>query len=98
MLRGNIHALNIVNMDYHDARRVHESLHFIDFCRSEPFIDEQGKHVPNSKHSYGSGWSPKLLSVFELRRYRKSSRDDIYRLADLILHLHQAKEVAPQAV
>lgn len=95
MLHGDVHARNIVFMDVHEPMRVHESLHFIDFGRSEPFIDEQGKHVPKSKHSYGSGWSPKLLSVFELKRSRKSRRDDMYRLGELILHLHQAREVVP---
>jgi hypothetical protein len=80
MIHGDIHAKNYA----FDGNVVtaHTTLYLLDFGRAEPFVNEEGQHIPEETVDYGSKWNMVLLSPWELEHKRKSRRDDLFRLAE----------------
>ena len=83
-VHGDIHHRNFV---YESNGSIPETLRMIDFGRVEPFITLQGEHVAESKGNYGLNWNARLLSTSELEGWRKTRKDDMYRIAELLLFL-----------
>lgn len=82
---GDIHSLNFVYDG--DVGRIPETLRLIDFGRVEPFITKEGTHIPKAKGEYPFIIPPKLLSDLELEGWIKTRRDDMFRIAEMILDL-----------
>ena len=88
---GDIHFHNFVYEG--DADRIPETLSLIDFGRVEPFITKEGTHIPKAKGEYPLIINPKLLSDLELEGWIKTRRDDMFRIAEMILDLGNYDEL-----
>ena len=84
-VHGDIHGDNFVYSGDNDAATIPESLALIDFGRTEVFIDRFGRHIPESKKEYANWLNLDILSPFELQGWYKTRRDDIFRLAEILL-------------
>ena len=83
LVHGDVHGGNFVLYKSDPAA----SLRIIDFGRSRPYIDANtGNHVPLTRLGE-NGWNPGLLSVGELEGWTVSRRDDLFRLAELLIYL-----------
>ena len=81
LVHGDVHGGNFVLYKSDPAA----SLRIIDFGRSGPYIDAKtGNHVPLTRLGE-NGWNPGLLSVGELEGWTVSRRDDLFRLAELMI-------------
>ena len=88
-----LHSTGLVHGDVHGGNFVFyksdpaASLRIIDFGRSRPYIDANtGNHVPLTRLGENN-WNPLLLSVGELEGWTVSRRDDLFRLAELLMLL-----------
>jgi serine/threonine protein kinase len=90
ILRG-IHATGFVHGDIHSGNFVYEtdpaSFKVIDFGRSEPFLDKDGKHLEKSGKTYHESIRAVVLSTFELEGSKLTRRDDMYRLSEMFFGL-----------
>jgi serine/threonine protein kinase len=87
-----IHKRGIVHGDIHLGNFVYsgsiESLQVIDFGRSKPYIQLDGSHISDgTEDSSDQEWNPVLLSPFELSGSNISRRDDIFRIAELLVNM-----------
>ena len=84
LVHGDIHGGNIVGTDP-------ESLNLIDFGRARPFVDGiTGDHVPLTKLTDELvTWNPVFLSINELDGWTVSRRDDLFRVAEVLVFLLQ---------
>ena len=92
LIHGDIHIRNwLVGDVYHAA----ETLRMIDFGRVDLFMQPDpanpGRTIPIPDHSYvqldASSWNPRLLSPWEIRGHRPTRRDDIFRIAEMLVVL-----------
>ena len=84
-IHGDIFGRNLV---YGSDSDIVRTLRLIDFGRSEPFIQETtGEHIEEKKIDYGWAWKHRALSIWELQGWRKTRRDDMYRIAELLISL-----------
>lgn len=93
-----VHSTGLVHGDVHGGNFVFyksdpaASLRIIDFGRTRPYIDAKtGNHVPLTRLGENN-WNPVLLSVGELEGWTVSRRDDLFRLAELLIYLISASE------
>ena len=85
IVHGDIHSGNIVIENPDD---IESTTKIIDFGRSSLFIVKSASgwiHRPRRRIERDSRFSPPLLSIFELREYPASRRDDMYRLAETLV-------------
>jgi len=87
-IHGNIHSGNVL---YHGDDNILNTLSLIDFDRAEEFILPSGEHVAESHKEYADGWSLEMLSPFELEGWRKTRRDDMYRIVEMLLLTNDGK-------
>jgi hypothetical protein len=96
VLHGDIHLGNIL---VGDESNIETSTKLIDFGRAETYLvaskvtdDETGaeeivwEHRSYKKRRLDENFSPFLLSIYELKGVVTSRRDDMYRLAEAIMH------------
>ena len=88
-----VHSTGLVHGDVHGGNFVFyrsdpaASLRIIDVGRTRPYIDAKtGNHVPLARIGEHN-WNPVLLSVGELEGWTVSRRDDLFRLAELLIFL-----------
>ena len=81
LVHGDVHYKNFV---FSDENNVAKTLRIIDFGRAMPFVDADGVPLPDAKVDYGR-WNPWHLSPWELEGWRKTQRDDMFRLAETLL-------------
>jgi serine/threonine protein kinase len=86
-----VHSTGLVHGDVHEGNFVFyksdpaATLRIIDFGRTRPYIDAKtGNHVPLARIGEHN-WNPVLLSVGELEGWTVSRRDDLFRLAELLI-------------
>ena len=92
LIHGDIHIRNwLVGDVYHAA----ETLRMIDFGRVDLFMQPDpanpGRTIPIPDHSSfkldSSSWNPRLLSPWEIQGHRPTRRDDIFRIAEMLVVL-----------
>lgn len=81
-VHGDLHGGNII---YSDEGSISETLRLIDFERAEVFVTPGGLHVEETRKEYCNGFSAEALSPFELDGWLKTRRDDIFRLAEMLI-------------
>jgi len=91
LIHGDIHWANFVFSNPDD---IPGSLMLIDYGRSMPFINPvTGMHLPRKRlRANGTeefDWNPALLSIHELNGEPIGRRDDTFRLAEMLLNLHE---------
>ena len=92
LVHGDVHGGNFVFFESRPA----ESLRIIDFGRSRPYIDHNtGKHVAQTRLGEDNLWNPVLLSTGELEGWTVSRRDDMFRLAELLIYLVSNRNYIP---
>jgi hypothetical protein len=85
LIHGDVHFKNFV---YRGPRvEAAKTLRLIDFGRAAPFLTPDGKHVLYEEKDYQKDktWRLWHLSPWELRKIRKTRRDDIFRLAESLI-------------
>jgi tRNA A-37 threonylcarbamoyl transferase component Bud32 len=90
-----VHAAGLVHGDVHGGNFVFfksdpvTSLRIIDFGRARPYIDpKSGEHVKLTwMREEHLNWNPLFLSAYELQGWTVSRRDDLFRLAELLVYL-----------
>jgi serine/threonine protein kinase len=85
-IHGDIHRRNVV---FSDVNNIPGTLYLIDFGRTAPYVLDSGEHLGDQSLSSSEviKWSPNHLSRFELELSRKSRRDDMFRIAELLIYL-----------
>ena len=86
IIHGDIFGTNFVFSDLND---VEGTLKIIDFGRSKPYIDPTtGAHIPEGFAEFDlESWNPVNLSINELNDKTVSRRDDMFRIAELLVFL-----------
>ena len=89
-----VHARGLVHGDVHQGNFVlnpsnpADSLRILDFGNARPYIDQiTGFHVPQTGADPHNTQNPVYMSVFELEGSAVSRRDDLFRLAELVIFL-----------
>ena len=83
VVHGDIHAGNFVTSHRGDPA---EGLKIIDFGLATPYIDANGRHIPQGVRDVSS-FCPNWLSPWELQGKRLSRRDDMFRASELLLRV-----------
>ena len=85
-----VHSLGLIHGDVHAANVVTNgsSVKLIDFGRARTFLDPAtGEHLPLTPSDEELDFNPMLLSIPELEGWLPSRRDDLFRLAELLVYL-----------
>ena len=85
VVHGDIHLGNFVYSDKDSA--IAESVRMIDFDRAFFYIDESGAHIPDTTQIVSDSITIALLSPWEIEGGTKSRRDDLFRIAEMAIHL-----------
>ena len=88
IIHGDIHAGNFV---FSDPMDIPGTLKVIDFGRSTPYRTEDGQHIAEEDMRTvdfaDTHWNPLFQSIHELSGSPVSRRDDMYRLAEMLVYL-----------
>ena len=82
-VHGDIYSGNFV---FNHLDDVAKNLRLVDFGRTEPWMNEFGRHRDNGV-VLESTWSVALASPWEIAGSRLSRRDDLFRLAEVALEI-----------
>lgn len=98
-IHGDIHYGNIAFQNYeaHEGEGCDfenpESLLLIDFGLAEFFPADFGKNEQSPDTLYARG-NPEVLSLFELKGYRRSRRDDVLRAFEMYIDIITSRKVS----
>lgn len=84
LIHGDIRAANFV---FSDPQNFAKSLRMIDFGRATPYVDPSGRPLRSEAADYGSHFSAKFLSPWEIAQFVKTRRDDLFRTAEMLVML-----------
>ena len=93
LIHGDIHKRNFI---VKDASRPAKTLRIIDFGRVELFMIPHPTNYPSettlipdnpNPQLNNDGWSPRLLSPWEMEGHRPNRRDDLFRIAEMLLFM-----------
>lgn len=90
IVHGDIHAWNIVTSSRADPAG---GVRLIDFGLAEPFVDANGRHLPQRRVAQRGVKNPDWLSPLEIEGLSKSRRDDMYRLSEMLLQLRRREQI-----
>jgi len=93
LIHGDIHRRNFIVQDSSEPAK---TLRIIDFGRVELFMVPHATNYPpetvlipdhsNTKLTH-DGWSPRLLSPWEIGGHRPTRRDDVFRIAEMLIFM-----------
>ena len=90
-LFAELHARGIAHGDVHPGNFVllkNGNLRIVDFGNAEPYIDsDTGDHVSHVRFPINPDFDPAILSIYQMDGSRMSRRDDVFRVAEVLIFL-----------
>jgi serine/threonine protein kinase len=95
-----VHSFGIIHGDVHPGNLIYNpgtrEVKMIDFGRATSFLAENGEHIKMVKHDGLKGFNKNILSIGQLEGFVSSRRDDLFRLAEMLIYLLEKKWLPEQ--